>query len=266
MSINLSVSLVVCNSSLFELVATISTLRESLSVLPTVDAEIIIVDNMPNSDEMKTWAAKNGVVSIILIAGQGNIGYGSAHNLVLDRIDSNYHLILNPDVELAPNALVNALSFLDEHSECGLLAPASTDAGGQRQYLCKRSPSLFDLFLRGFAPSFVKRLFSKRLDSYEMKDVIEELVYWDPPIVSGCFMLFRTSVLKQLGGFDPRFFLYFEDFDLSLRASGITRIAYVPSVKIVHHGGNTARKGIKHIFFFLESAVKFFNKHGWKLY
>lgn len=46
---------------------------------------------------------------------------------------------------------------------------------------------------------------------------------WDPPIVSGCFMPFRTDVLKSLGGFDPRCFLYFKDYDLSLRTGSVTR-------------------------------------------
>ena len=214
-------------------------------------------------NQEQSWMA---CMHLECITEQNNIGFGKAHNLCIDRTSANYHLILNPDVELAPDALINAITFLESHPECGLLSPKSTDTKNQQQFLCKRYPAISDLLLRGLAPEWIKRIFQKRLDLYEMKDVVGDNIYWDPPIVSGCFMLFRTSVLKQLGGFDPRFFLYFEDFDLSLRASRITRIAYVPSVKIVHHGGNAARKGIRHIFFFLESAVKFFNKHGWKFF
>ena len=99
-----------------------------------------------------------------------------------------------------------------------------------------------------------------------MVDAINETDnYWNPQIVSGCFMLFRSDVLQQLAGFDPQFFLYFEDTDLSFRASSITHVAYVPSVKIIHHGGNVSKKGIKHILFFCHSMVKFFNKYGWKI-
>ncbi len=60
-------------------------------------------------------------------------------------------------------------------------------------------------------------------------------------------MLFRTEVLKKLGGFDPRYFLYFEDYDLSLRTHEVARVAYVPSVRVLHHGGDAARKGWTHI-------------------
>ena len=70
------------------------------------------------------------------------------------------------------------------------------------------------------------RWFAWRLARYEWRDVILAVQpFLDPPIVSGCWMMFRTVVLQQLGGFDPRFFLYFEDFDLSLRTSELSRIA-----------------------------------------
>lgn len=93
-----------------------------------------------------------------------------------------------------------------------------------------------------------------------------EEVIWKPLIVTGCFMLFRNDVLLKLNGFDENYFLYFEDTDLSLRASEITDIAYDPQVKIIHHGGNVSRKGFKHIFMFTQSMFKFFNKHGWRYF
>lgn len=193
-----------------------------------------------------------------------NRGFGAGHNLALDT-DSEFHLILNPDLVLDEDAISNALAFMQANPECGLLTPRAYWDNGQRQYLCKRYPTVLDLLLRGFSPPAIRKLFHKRLAHYEMADVINEQdVYWDPPIVSGCFMLFRTEVWKQLGGFDPRFFLYFEDFDLSLRAHAITRVAYVPSVRLIHHGGHASRKGWRHIKMFSRSMFTFFSIHGWK--
>jgi GT2 family glycosyltransferase len=124
---------------------------------------------------------------------------------------------------------------------------------------------LLDLFVRGFLPGSVRRLFARRLARYEMRDLINEKdIVWDPPIVSGCFMLFRTSVLKKLAGFDTRYFLYFEDYDLSLRAHDVARVVYAPAVRVLHHGGGAARKGSGHIRMFVASAYKFFSRFGWK--
>lgn len=203
---------------------------------------------------------------IEVVHDPNNPGFGAGHNRQLSALEhQQYHLILNPDLEVAPDALKNALEFMELHPDCGLLTPFATWDDGQVQRLCKRYPTVFDLLLRGFAPAFVKKLFQARLARYEMAGQLNNHdVLWDPPIVSGCFMLFRTAVLQQLGGFDPRFFLYFEDFDISLRAGKISRIAYVPQVKVVHHGGHASRKGWRHIWMFGRSMVTFFNIHGWR--
>ena len=231
-----------------------------------VDIHLIVIDNSTSLSESidSMWLRKYWPYSYSFIQSRTNSGFGIAHNLALNN-GSKYHLILNPDLEPNRDALVNALYFMTQHPECGLLAPYATWPGGELQRLCKRYPTVFDLFLRGFAPEIFKKKFHSRLAHYELADKINSIdVFWDPPIVSGCFMLFRTDVLQQLAGFDPRFFLYFEDFDISLRAGKISRIAYVPQVKVVHRGGNASRKGWRHIWMFGRSMVTFFNIHGWR--
>jgi GT2 family glycosyltransferase len=250
------------------LVACILPLRKQL--LRAVD--IVLVNNGPtNSERTKIEALLEFGRSLaepeihLSIVGDGyNLGFGAGHNLAFNPSDSDFHLVLNPDVELAPDALALGLEFMVANEDCGIIAPAIYDRDGNRQYLCKRYPSVFDLLIRGFAPGTLRRLFERRLASYEMRDLVSEVVVWNPPIISGCFMLLRSSLLQQIKGFDPQYFLYFEDFDLSLRAAKMTKIAYVPSVQIIHYGGHAARKGLRHIFLFIQSAIKFFNCHGWK--
>ena len=214
----------------------------------------------------KARLADSGV-HVIYLHGHANIGYGAAHNLVLHGSGADYHLVLNPDVELAHDALANAIHWLDAHPEVGALAPAVFGPDGERQYLCKRYPAIFDLFLRGFAPVFLKRLFRRRLALYELRDKIGV----DPPrdvvgipALSGAFMLVRREAIDRTGGFDPRFFLYFEDFDWSVRLNRITVTAYVPEVQVIHHGGDAARKGLAHIRWFCRSGHRFYAKHGWR--
>ena len=237
------------------------------------DANVVLVDNT----ESRTIAEavvhlgesrfRHSGVTMNYLHRHTNIGYGRAHNLVMHGGNTHYHLVLNPDVELERGALVAALEFLDAHPEIGVLAPAVNGPRGQREFLCKRYPAVLDLALRGFAPAFVRRWFRKRLERFEMRDRMSGGAdgFVSPvPVMSGCFMLARRKVVDATGGFDPGFFLYFEDFDWSVRLNKIAGSAYVPAVRIVHHGGGAARKGWRHIVWFAKSATRFYRKHGWK--
>lgn len=266
----LSVSIVVYRPDLAELSSTLASLHAACEALytrrPGLPVSLYLVDNggLPDVRVALDALRASGVASTIL-TGHGNIGYGRGHNLAIEQAASGYHLVLNPDIDLDRDALLRAVDFFEAHPDAGLLTPWIGDEHGHQQFLCRRYPTLLDLFVRGFLPSSVRRLFARRLARYEMRDVINDRdVVWDPPIVSGCFMLFRTSVLKKLAGFDARYFLYFEDYDLSLRAHDVTRVVYAPAVRVLHHGGGAARKGSAHIRMFATSAYRFFSRFGWK--
>lgn len=193
--------------------------------------------------------------------GQGNVGYGAGHNLAMHSSSCDYHLVLNPDVMIAETALTEALRIMQRRPQVALLAPDTTDGQGSRQFLCKRYPSVLDLFLRGFAPNWLKRIFKRRLDHYELRDMIGETMLDNIPLLSGCFMLLRREAIAWTQGFDTQFFMYFEDFDLSLR---IGQNCFAPQVRIMHFGGGAAQKGWQHINYFIRSAYRFYQKHGWK--
>jgi GT2 family glycosyltransferase len=237
-------------------------------------ANVVLVDNTADRAtaeavvRMGETRFRDSGVTMSYLHGHANIGYGAAHNLVMHGGNTHYHLVLNPDAELAADALTVGLAYLDAHPDIGVLAPAVTAPDGAREFLCKRYPSVLDLALRGFAPAGLRRMFRRRLERYEMRDVIDtaggEAGVGPIPVISGCFMLVRRKAIDTTGGFDPGFFLYFEDFDWSVRLNRITRSVYVPGVRIVHHGGGAARKGWRHVLAFTRSAARFFNKHGWK--
>ncbi|CAE6888014.1 N-acetylglucosaminyl-diphospho-decaprenol L-rhamnosyltransferase [Paraburkholderia domus] len=266
----LSVSIVLYKPDLPKLAVTLRALCKACERLRVVDANkginLILIDNghVPDLSQFADELAAAGIRHTFL-SGHGNVGYGRGHNLALGRIVSQYHLVLNPDIDLDSEALVRAIDFLDTHPEAGLLTPWIGDERGEQQYLCRRVPSVLDLLVRGFLPLNFRKTFASRIARYEMRDVINGTdVVRNPPIVSGCFMFFRTKVFAQLGGFDPRYFLYFEDYDLSLRVHDVAEVVYVPFVRVIHFGGNASRKGFAHIRMFGASAVKFFNRFGWK--
>lgn len=202
-------------------------------------------------------------LSFRLIQGHGNVGYGRAHNLAVAGLSSDYHLMLNPDVILNPDALTIGIDYLQEHSSTVLAAPMAIGPDGRQQYLCKRHPSIVTLLVRGFLPQSMRWPFAARLARYEMQDLSASEPTASVPIASGCYMLCRTQPLLEAGGFNESYFLYFEDFDLSLRMGKLGEIAYLPAMKISHGGGNAAKKGIKHIALFFRSGLRFFNTHGW---
>jgi len=206
-------------------------------------------------------------VQLTYLHGHANIGYGAAHNLALHGTGTDWHLVLNPDIELAPDALVVALSWLAAHPEVGAVVPAVRGPDGAIEYLCKRHPAVFDLALRGFAPRFLRERFARRLARYEMRERIDaasDEAVFDVPLMSGACMLVRRREIDATGGFDPSFFLYFEDYDWSVRLNAVTRSAYLPTMHAVHHGGRAARKGARHIGLFARSGVRFYRKHGWR--
>ena len=77
-------------------------------------------------------------------------------------------------------------------------------------------------------------------------------------LFSGCMMLFRTKALKEIGGFSEKFFLYFEDYDLSLKTLNHSPAIIDSEFIINHSGGGANRKGLKHWFYFIQSAIIFF--------
>jgi GT2 family glycosyltransferase len=193
-----------------------------------------------------------------------NIGYGRANNIAIEESREDCFLTLNPDVEIDAQALDAGVRALASEPEVALVAPYVTGPDGQPQRLCKSYPSVAALFARGFLPRVIAQPLSRRLRPYELQLEAPTDSRRGRFVVSGCFMLFRTASLKRAGGFDPGFFLYFEDFDLSWRLSAHERVAFLPAMRIVHHGGGAGRKGFGHFWMFSRSAMRFFGKHGWR--
>lgn len=275
-SFSLSVSIVCFNSSELELQALVSSLITAVKKLGTLKPlpplPIFFIDNSQTpqltleifggfSDRLLDQS-----IELNLIRGHGNVGYGKGHNLILGKLESKYHLLLNPDVQLDENCLVQGIEYFEKNEDVVLSSPYAEFESGEKQYLCKRYPSVLTFLVRGFLPRSLRAPFRKRLATYEMHNLSEKEVSTDIPIISGCFMLCRSNALKSVNGFDEAYFLYFEDFDLSLRMGKIGSIAYIPTMRIRHAGGHAAKKGFSHIRMFAASGFRFFNTHGWRFF
>lgn len=275
LDISISVSIVTFSTPIAVLSKTLESVVQALEHIRdkelTNNSIIYLIDNsehgLTDNSQLQELANQDlpANMKIRFVSGQGNVGYGSGHNLSLNEDGCSYHLLLNPDVFLEKTCLLKGLNYLAENSDVALIGPCAVDEAGNNQYLCKRYPSALIFLLRGFMPEIIKRMFSTKLDEFEMKDLALDESSKNIPILSGCFMLGHKDKLISIQGFDERYFLYFEDFDLSLRMSQIGSLAYVPSMKITHLGGNSAKKGLKHVGMFMKSGIRFFNTHGWRL-
>lgn len=273
---SLSISVVCYHSTDAELRALLASIITAVEYLKTsYDSSSILVYLIDNSEQQeltlvlftdlqKQLDAQN--IELRLVHGHGNVGYGCGHNLVLSRLASKYHLMLNPDVRLEKQSLASGFSFLENSEDVILVSPFARYANGDKQYLCKRYPSVLTFIVRGFFPSPLKILFAKRLAGFEMHDLSEQQATTNITIVSGCCMLCRTEAFRKVNGFDENYFLYFEDFDLSLRMRKLGKLAYVPTMRIEHAGGHAARKGWTHLKMFARSGLRFFNTHGWRIF
>lgn len=197
---------------------------------------------------------------IVYIHNSKNIGFGAAHNIAIHQTNSTYHLILNPDISFSSDVIEQLASFMEERLDIGTVMPKVLYNQGEIQRLCKLLPSPMNLFGRRFAG---ESKWGKTLDtSYELYDFTYDYVL-DVPNLSGCFMFVRTILLKEIGGFDPRYFMYLEDVDLVRRIGQHARTVFYPFVSIYHgyQKGSYAHGKLMRIH--IQSAIKYFNKWGW---
>jgi GT2 family glycosyltransferase len=228
-------------------------------VLAQGAARIYLVDNSPRSfDTFKGWRPPERVA--VIRTGM-NLGYGGGHNIAIEDsvLRHEFHLVCNPDITLGPDTLSALVRVLQARPGAGLCMPKVIGTDGQLHYLCKRSPVALD-----FIATFMSgtRWGARRRADYEMRhrDYASEMRV---QCLSGCFMFFRSDVLRRLQGFDDRFFLYFEDFDLSRRASALAQNVYYPGVHVVHAHARAHRHSLRLRYIFMRSALRYFNKWGW---
>jgi GT2 family glycosyltransferase len=240
-----------------------SILRELPAGLPS---SVWVVDNRSSDESLaiaRRFAADDGRLSII--ENRSNVGFSRANNQILRSVDSTFHIFCNPDIMVTNGAVMTLIDFLRAQPDVAIVCPRVHFEDGRLQPLNKRSPTVWDLFLRRFMLSPLQKLFEDRMRRYDMHDMGYDRSY-DVPFVSGAFMVCRTAVLKAAGGFDERFFAYMEDADLSRRIQEAGwRTSYCPDATIIHTWNREAHRTYRGTLLFCASVVRYFNKWGWRL-
>lgn len=247
------VGLVAYNMSDFE----IEQLSASLNY--TSPAYKVVVDNsrLPKSKEV---FEKHGW---IYIHKQENPGFGASHNFIFKEFSkfSDYHLIINPDIVFKGDVLSPLVKFLDDNDGVGCVIPKVYFPDGSIQKLAKPLPGPLDLIINRISLLGIRQKFEKNVEG---KFLDNQFGSFKSPFVSGCFLLFRTSVIQSIGFFDERFFMYMEDVDLSRRLwINKTPAFYFGAVSVIHKYQKGSSKSLRLFLIHICSAIKFFNKWGW---
>lgn len=221
---------------------------------------LYVIDNSP-SDSLRSLCTNKNVEYIF---NNNNLGFGAGHNIAIKKMmgQAKYFLILNPDVYFGSGTLEKIFSFMENNGDVGLIMPKVLYPDGSLQYLCRLLPAPLDSLLRKIEIKILNPLLDARKSRYELRFADYNRLM-DVPYLSGCFMLVRTEAFKKAGVFDERFFLYFEDVDLSRRINRISRNVYFPEAVIYHGYERGSNKSIKLFGQLALSGIRYFNKWGW---
>ncbi len=230
------------------------TVKTLLEHTKGVDFKLTVVDNLSTDGTVEH--IKKNYPEVEVIEPGTNRGFGSGHNVVLPQLDSEYHCVINPDISISEDVIARMAAYMDEHPEIGLLSPQICFPGGKPQILGKRIPRLKYLAasrMRDEAnPSAALREYAMLDEDLSKPCEIEN--------ATGCFMMFRTDLFRKIGGFDERYFMYFEDSDISRTVRQHAKLIFYPEVTVYHVWGRESKKNFRLMLVQISSMLKFFIK------
>jgi len=223
-------------------------------------SSIIVVDNNSQDD---SHLCSNQYDKVELVSLKNNYGFAKACNIGAKKCNSNYFLFLNPDTRLKENTLKNAIDFMDlnDSKNYGICGVQLIDDFGKVAASCSRFPSLSRHFYysTGLSKFFPNLGSPMREWLHHTTRVVDQ--------VMGAFFLIRRNVFLELNGFDERFFVYFEEVDLSYRAMLKNYKSIFFSNSQAYHlgGGSSSKVKAKRIFYSQRSRILYAFKHYSKM-
>ncbi|MBT2334943.1 glycosyltransferase family 2 protein [Variovorax paradoxus] len=242
-----------------------SQLRDALASIAlyhsSLVGRVVVVDNNSSDDSMMNVGVGDSGIFLELIFNKGNAGFGAACNQGAKSCGSEYVLFLNPDAQLFCDSLLIPLSYMQkrENSNVGISGIQLVDSKGQVSRTCSRFPATSLLFAQALGLNKIPFLRSWSQHMGEWDHAGDREV----DQVIGAFFLVRRTLFEALGGFDERFFVYFEEVDLSYRARQAGwRSVYLAGAQAFHAGGGTSEQAkASRLFYSLRSRLLYAFKH-----
>ncbi len=197
--------------------------------------KIAIIDNA--SQDNSVALIRREFPACHLISNTTNVGFGRANNQGLALVEGRYVLLLNTDAFVSKDTLYKTIAYMDSHPRCGILGVRLVGRDGTLQPSARYFPTPWNLFL---ARTGLNRLFPgvRTVDDLDWDHASVRQCDWVP----GCYFLIRRAVIDQIGLFDPRYFLYYEEIDhcLAARKAG-WEVTFFSDTTVVHIGGESAK-------------------------
>ena len=235
-----------------------------------LNAEVVVVDNASHDGTADAVALRHPGVR--LVRSPQNLGFAAGNNLAAAHARGRVLLLLNPDALPEAGCVARGLALLDSHPQVGLAGARLLAEDGRTQPSARMFPTLAReaFVLCGLAARYPQSRLFGRLDRGWADPAEDAPVDWVP----GAFALIRRSLFDHLGGFDERFFLYYEEVDLCRRiAAAGWRVQYWPALRVHHIGGvsartvagaTVARAGSQLTLWRARSGLLYYRKHhGW---
>jgi GT2 family glycosyltransferase len=223
------------------------------------DVEVIVVDNASTDGSPDMVAAE--FPEVRLIRSKENLGFAAGNNLGLRNASHPFIALINSDVIVDRDCLDRLASFLESHSEVGLVGPKVFGRDGMLQRTCWRLPTLWNTTCRVLALDNVFPhwpLFSGREMRHWNHDNQAEV-----EVLSGCFWMVRRSAANEVGGLDERFFFYAEDLDWCkrFREAG-WKVVFVAEARATHFGGaSSGTAPMRYSIELLRANLAYWKKH-----
>jgi GT2 family glycosyltransferase len=220
---------------------------------------VFIVDNNSTDSSLEFLTSTVAPFKIELIHNQKNVGFGEACNIASKKCQAKYLLFLNPDTLLFKDSLDGPKSFLDKNPDYAACGIQLLDENRVPTRSCARIPSFINFLYSALGLDI---LFSQAFHGYFMREW-DHLDSRDTDHIIGAFYLIQRDIFLKLGGFDPQFFLYFEDLDLSTLLKGDGhKIRYLASTQALHIGGGCSKNiSTQRLYHSLKSKILYITKH-----
>lgn len=229
------------------------------------DTEIIVADSATQEDTRLLM--REEFSDILFLPNEKNVGFGAMVNACIENAHGEYIFFVNADTIMQEDTISGLQTFMDAHAEVAICGPSQKNFNGKWENTRFRFYKVQTILYRR---TFFKYLpFAKRhLAYFEMRDV-DSVEPHAVPWIIGSAMFVRRSAINDVGGMDPRFFMYMEDVDWCRRFwQAGWKVYYHPNISIFHfYGKGSAKKGIPGLFLnkltrvHIASGFKYFMKY-----